>query len=57
LGTEQNRLGKGLMNMYNAAGDSTAVQDALTAVNLLGDPALLVAGPAAAQIYQQEGTP
>ena len=57
LGTEQNRLGKGLMNMYNAAGDRTAVQDALTAVNLLGDPALLVAGPAAAQIYQQEGTP
>jgi hypothetical protein len=57
VGTEQNRLGKGLMNMYNAAGDSTALQEAMTPINLLGDPALLVASPAATKLYQQEGTP
>jgi hypothetical protein len=53
----ENRLGKDLMNMYNAAGESSSLQEAMVPINLLGDPALLVAHPAGKQTSQQEGTP
>ncbi|MFL7839242.1 MAG: C25 family cysteine peptidase [Candidatus Promineifilaceae bacterium] len=44
---QANRLGISFRNMYNdAARDSPALQEAMAAINLLGDPALLVAGPA-----------
>jgi hypothetical protein len=57
MASEPNRLGDSFMNMYNAAGDTPTLQEAMVPVNLLGDPALLVARPSENQPYQQEGTP
>jgi hypothetical protein len=42
LGSEQGRLGDSLVSMYNAAGSTPLLQEAMVPINLLGDPALLV---------------
>jgi hypothetical protein len=42
LESEQGRLGDSLVSMYNAAGNTPLLQEAMTPINLLGDPALLV---------------
>jgi hypothetical protein len=42
----QGRLGDSLVAMYNAAGNTPLLQEAMAPVTLLGDPALLIDSPA-----------
>ena len=45
MAQDEARLGDSLLNMYNAAGKTPLLQEAMSPINLLGDPALIVEKP------------